>query len=176
MGKNRLTLHWAAILAIVLFAFLAMSSLISIPTPPGKTTIDPDIPPEKAAVVVFNSAVNIKEYNGINIEKEWYPKDKLRKMTATMPAGDTHLLFDLYASFERGNTTYTFRPRDLELKFNFEAEKEYTVSVYASRNEGTLFNPKQKIVLAIWDKIYTDANPGNNEGDHIVKSWELGEF
>ena len=175
MAKNRLTLHWAAILVILLFAFLAISSMIST-TPPGKTTIDPDMPLEEAAVVVFHNSVNIKEYNGINIEKEWYPKDKLRKMTVTMPAGETHLLFDIYASFDRGNTTYTFRPRDLELKYDFEAGKEYTVSVYASKNEGNFFQPKQKIFLAIWDKIYSDANPGNNEEAHIVKSWELAEF
>ena len=169
-------LHWAAILAIVFFAFLAMGSLLSIPTPPGKTTIDPDLPQEETAVVVFSDSICVKEYNGINVEKEWYP-GKLRKMTVTMPAGNTHLLFDILTVFERGNNNfYTFDPRNLELNFNFEAGKEYTVSVYASKNEGTLFNPKQKVVLAIWDKIYSSGNPGNNEGAHIVKSWELAEF
>ena len=174
MGKNRLTLHWITILIIALFAFLAISSSAS--APPGKITLDPGLPLEESAVVVFHSSICVKEYNGIGVENEWYPKDKLRKMTITMPAGETHLLFDIYASFDRRNTTYTFRPKDLELKFNFEAGKEYTVSIYASKNEGDFFSPKQKVILAIWDKIYSDANPGNTEESHIVKSWELSEF
>ena len=175
MGKNRLTLHWAAISVIALFAFLGIGSFAST-TPPGKITIDEDIPLEKAAVVVFHSSINIKEYNGINVEKELYPRDKLRNMTVTMPAGETHLLFDIYASFDRGNTTYTFRPKDLELKFDFEAGREYTVSIFASKNEGKLLFPKQRVILAVWDKIYSGANPGNKEESHIIKSWELGVF
>jgi len=174
MGKNRLTLHWVTILVILLFAFLAVSSTAS--APPGKIAVDPNLPVENAAVVVFSSSINVKEYNGIDVREEWYPKGRWRRVTATMPAGETQLLFDMDVSFGRGNNTYTYRPKDLELKFNFEAGKEYTVSVYASKNEGSFFIPKQKVVLAIWDKIYSDANPGNTEGSHIIKSWELAEF
>jgi len=140
---------------------------------PGNITIDPDLPAEKAAVVVFNSVIYVKEYNGVSVENEWYPKAILRKMTATIPGGETHLRFDIYASFDRGNTTYTFKPKDLELKFDFEAGKEYTVSVYHSKDEGDLLAPKEKIILAIWDRIYSDANPGNSEEDHVIESWEL---
>jgi hypothetical protein len=174
MGKNRLVLHWVTILVIALFAFLAISSATT--ARPGVITIDPDLPKEKSAVVVFHSSINVKEYNGINVKGEWYPKGEWRKLTATIPAGETHLLFDIHASFDRGNTTYSFRPKDLELKFDFEAGREYTMSIYASKNEGNFLFPKQKVVLAIWDKIYSDANPGNKEGDHVIKSWELGEF
>ena len=174
MGKNRLTLHGAAILVIALFAFLAISTTVS--APPGKMTIDSDLPKEKSAVVIFPSSINIKEYNGINVKDEWYPKGKWRKMTVTIPGGETHLLFDISASFDRGNTTYTFTPKDLELEFNFEAGKEYTVGLYISKNEGSFLFPKQKIVLAVWDKIYSDADPGNREEDHVIKSWELSEF
>jgi len=174
MGKKRLTLHWITLMIIVLFAFLAISSATN--APPGKITLDSDLPTEESAVVVFHRSIYVREYNGIDVEKEWYPKGDLRRMTVTMPAGDTHLIFDLYASFGRGNTTYTFRPKDLELKYDFAPGKEYTVSLYASKNEGGLFTPKQKVVLAIWDKIYSDADPGNNEGTHILKSWELAEF
>ena len=174
MGKKRLTLHLAAFLAIALFAFLAISSATS--APPGKITLDSDIPTEESAVVLFNNSIYVKEYNGIDVEKEWYPKGNYRYMTVTMPAGETHLLFDISVSFRRGNTYYTFDPKNLELKYDFAPGKEYTVSLYASKNEGGLFNPKQKVVLAIWDKIYSNADPGNNEGDHIIKSWELAEF
>ena len=167
---------------IVGFAFIALLAVsltgcLSLFGPrPGVITLDPNLPIEQSAVVVFHNSIYIKEYNGIGVNDEWYPKGKWRNITATIPAGETQLLFDIWVSFSRGNTTYTFRPKDLELKFNFEAGKEYTVSLYASKNEGTLFAPKQKVVLAIWDKIYSDADPGNREGDHVIKSWELGEF
>jgi len=174
MGKSRQAPHWVTFLVIAFFAFLAISTTVS--APPGKMTIDPDLSKAESAVVIFHNSINVKEYNGISVKDEWYPKGKWRRMTVTIPGGETHLLFDIDAGFDRGNTTYTFRPRDLELKFNFEAGKEYTVSLYASKNEGTLFAPKQKVVLAIWDKIYSDADPGNREGDHVIKSWELGEF
>jgi hypothetical protein len=163
------------------FAFIAvmaaiLSGCFSLPAKPGVITIDPNHPKEESAVLIFPDFLYIKEYNGIDVESEWYPNDKLRKVTATIPAGDTHLLFDVYMSYSRGNTTYTFRPKDMELKFNFEAGKEYTVSIYASKNIGNFIFPKQKIILAIWDRIYSDANPGNTEESHIIKSWELSEF
>jgi hypothetical protein len=138
--------------------------------------MDPNLPIERAAVVIFPDFIQVKEYNGINVKDEWYPREKLRRVTSTLPAGEAHLLFDVYLSYSRGNTTYTFRPKDLELKFDFEAGKEYTVSIYVSKNEGNFFIPKQRIFLAVWDKLYSDANPGNNQADHIIKSWELGEF
>jgi hypothetical protein len=164
-----------AFITVIAISLTGCLSLLFAPRP-GVITIDPDLPKEKAAVVVFHSSINVKEYNGIDVKDEWYPKDKWRKVTATIPGGETHLFFDIWAGFERGNTTYTFKPKDIELKFNFEAGKEYTVSIYASKNEGNFLFPKQKVVLAIWDKIYSNANPGNTEGNHIIKSWELGEF
>jgi len=166
--------HGLSLFAIAVFAFLAISSATA--PAPGVASIDPDISPERAAIVVFSHAIKVKEYNGIDVKEEWYPEGKSRKMTVTMPGGETYLLFDIWASFDRGNTTYTFNPKDMEMKFDFEAGKEYTVSLYASKNEGNFLFPKQRIVLAIWDKIYSDANPGNREEAHVIKSWELAEF
>jgi len=143
---------------------------------PGEITIDTNLPAEESAVVIFSESILVKEYNGIDVKDAWYPKDRTRKMTITMPAGEAHLLFDIYASWSRGQVNYYFEPKDVELKFNFEAGKEYTVSLYAGKNEGNFFIPKQKIIMAIWDRIYSDANPGNNEESHIIKSWELGVF
>jgi len=134
--------------------------------PAGTLTMDPNLPVEEAAVVVFGEAIYVKEYNGIDVEKAWYPKDRTREMTITVPAGEAHLLFDIYASWSRGNTTYSFKPKDMELKFDFEAGKEYTVDVYASRNIGNFLFPKQKVLLEIRDR------KGKNE----LKSWEIGEF
>jgi len=153
------------------FAFIVISAVSLIgcfSTPPGNITIDPNLPKEEAAVVIFHDTIYVKEYNGIDVESEWYLKDGLRRVIATIPTGETHLLFDIYASFERGNTTYTFRPKDLELKFNFEAGKEYTVSLYASKNEGNFLFPKQKVVLAIWDRIYSDAKIPETQRETIL--------
>ena len=159
------------------FAFIAVMAILlgGCFSLPGKVTVDPDIPIEESAVVKFYSSVYVKEYNGINVEDGWYRGDGTKNLTATIPAGETHLLFDIYASFDRRNTTYFFEPKNIELKFNFEAGKEYTVNVYASKNEGSLFLPKQKIILAIWDRILS-VDDGTSKEDGIVKAWELGEF
>jgi len=157
-------------------AFTAVSFSSCFSTPPGKLAIDPDLPADKTSVVIFNESLFIKEYNGIDVKSKWYAKDRIRKMTVTLPEGEAHLLFDIYAAWNRGNTIYHFRPKDLELKFNFEAEKEYTVALYAGKNEGNFLFPRQKIYLAIWNRIYSDANPGNREENNIIKSWEIGEF
>jgi len=163
--------------ACIAFVAVSLTGCFSLFGPrPGKVAFDPSLPKEETAVIIFPEFIHVKEYNGIDIENEWYPKKKPRKVTATIPAGETHLLFDVNAGFSRGNTTYTFRSKDLELKFNFQAEEGYTVSMYASKNEGGFFSPKQKVILAIWDRIYSDANPGNTEENHILRSWELGEF
>jgi len=174
MGKNRPALHWVTILVMVLFVFLAISSSAS--APPGKITMDPNLVKEESAVVIFPEFLYVKEYNGIGVESEWYPKGKWRRLTATLPGGEAHLLFDVGMSYSRGNTIYTFSPKDLELKFNFEAGKEYTVGLYLSKNEGNFLFPRQRIFLAVWDRIYSDADPGNSAEDHVIKSWELGEF
>lgn len=171
MKTGKFIFGFALVAIAVLFA-----GCFSIPVSPGKIAVDPDLPKENAAVVIFNDTINVKEYNGIDVREEWYPKGKWRRVTATMPGGETQFLFDINANFYRGNTTYTFRPKDLELKFNFEAGKEYTVALYVTKNEGSFLRPKQKVVLAIWDRIYSDANPGNSQESRVVKSWELTEF
>ena len=171
-GKFIFGLVFITVMAISLTGCL---SLLFAPRP-GVVTMDPNLPKEKAAVVVFHSSIKVKEYNGIDVKGNWYPKDEWRKITATIPGGETHLLFDIWGVFDRGNITYTFEPKDLELKFDFEAGKEYTVSIYASKNEGSFVFPRQKVFLAIWDRIYSDANPGNTHEDSIIKSWEFGEF
>lgn len=167
--------HFASVLVFFLFVFLAIGSTASVP--PGKITVDPNVPAEKSAVVKFHSSLNIKEYNGIDVREEWYPKGKWRIVTATIPGGETNFLFDMHASFKRGNTIYHFRREDLGLKFNFEAGKGYTVIVYAkyAKNEGTLFSPKQIVFLAILDG--DDMNFVLDVKENlIIKEWELGEF
>ena len=173
MGKNRFTLHGVTILVITLFAFLAISSATTRAPSPGFITVDPDLPLEQSTVVKIYSYIFVAEYNGINVSDEWYPNGEWRNVTVTMPAGETHLLFDMNRRFSRGNTTYTLRLKDMELKFNFEAGKEYTVGT-SIRDEGNIFSPKGKLLLAIWDRIFADEY--SREADRIVKSWELGEF
>jgi len=164
-------------LAVFMVSLSSCSLIIhAIRHPAGKLAMDPDLSADQTAVVIFGEPLFIKEYNGIDVKSKWYPKDRTRKMTITLPAGEAHLLFDIYAAWDRGNTTYHFRPKDVELKFNFEAGKQYTVALYAGKNEGNFFFPRQKIYLAVWNRIYSDADPGNREENNILKSWELGEF
>jgi len=162
--------------AVSLNACLTSMIANSILHAPDSITMDPDLPRDKAAVVIFGEEILVKEYNGIEVKSTWYPKDRTRIMTVTMPAGDAHLLFDIHGAWSRGNTTYRFTPKDMELKYNFEAGKEYTVGMYLGRNEGNFLIPRQKIYLAIWNRLYTDANPGYYGEENILKSWELGEF
>jgi len=163
--------------AFVVFMAVVLSGCALITTAvrstPRNITVDPDIPAEEAAVVKIDYNIAVKEYNGINIEKVWYPNDDLKAINAAMPGGETHLLFDIYKTFDSLNESYSFRARDIELKYNFEAGKKYRLGLYTV-DTGTLLNPKRKIFLAVWD---SDAASGSGESDNaLLKSWELKEI
>ena len=145
-------------------------------TIPGKVVIDPDLPKENTALVIISEAIRVIEYNGIDVTKTWYSNNNPRVNKVTLPAGEATLFFNIRAVFARGNTEMTINLENLETTYDFEAGKDYTIGVYASQNIGTFFNPKQTLILAIWDKAISNANPGNTQNDRILKSWELGEF
>ena len=153
--------------------FLLGTSCITIP---GKVVVDPELPQENSTLVMMSSAINVITYNGIDVSKTWYSNNKPRVNKVTLPAGETTLFFNLRAVFGRGNINMIINIENIEVRYNFEAGKEYTLGVYASNNIGTLFNPRQKLFLAIWNKAFSDANPGGSHNDKILRSWELGEF
>ena len=154
---------------ILVFAVLLLPGCS---TPPGKITYNPDLPLEKTTVVVFESTIQVHQYNGIDVHEAWYPKGKWRKNTVTLPAGNTTIIFNYWASFKIGNTIYYLKAEDIELSFNFESGKEYFISIY-KENMGaqTFFLGRFKYGIAIWDNTIRH----NYNVEKAIKSWELGQ-
>ena len=142
-----------------------------------KITYDESVPPEKSALVVFSDIIRVRSYNGIDVGKAWYPKGKNRINKVTLPAGDTSIQFDLNASVEVGNIIYYINQKDLELRFDFEAGKEYTVAFYTKgANIISVAFGKSEFGVAVWDYASSTARPSGFHDDNILKSWKLGEF
>ena len=163
--------------AFVVFMTVSLSScaliITAVRSTPRNITVDPNIPVEEAAVVKIDYNIAVREYNGIDIEKAWYPKDDLKAINAAIPPGETHLLFDIYKVFNRGNSSFSFTAKDIELKYDFEAGKKYRLGLY-TEDIGNFIYPRRKIFLAIWDG---DAASGSGESNNaILKSWELSEI
>jgi hypothetical protein len=154
---------------MVIFAALAVCACS---TPSGKIVYDPALPAEKTTLVVFDSSIYILAYNGIDVSSTWYPNDKLRTNKITLPAGDTSIRFNLRAYFSppMSNITYNVRMEDVELRYNFEAGKEYTFTFYY-KSQG--FLKKYDVGVAIWD--YASLTGSGGQGN-MLKSWKLGEI
>jgi hypothetical protein len=165
-GKFVFGLAFTALMAVLLSGCISM---------PRNVMIDSELPKEQTALVSIDNEIQVVEFNGINIRDAWYGGDKWYHINAVIPAGETRLLFNLGSSFMRGNVSYTIRRNDLQLVYNFEAGKEYTFAVYYSENIGTLFNPRNKVFLAIWDGVLPPAKFYSN-AERILRSWEIGEF
>ena len=165
-----------------LFSFVIVVSIALLmagcnTTPRGSVVIDSELPSENTALVMITSGIRVTEYNGIDVSESWYPRNQGRINRVTMPAGNTTLLFNINALFGGGNVNIRVRMEDIMINYNFEAGKEYTISLYAPRAESsTFFNPRQTLILAIWGRAFHDANPGSSYQNQILRSWELGEF
>jgi hypothetical protein len=92
---------------------------------------DESLPAEKTTLIVFAASDFVwKSYNGINVD--WPTrKDSFAIFGAfdeiLLPAGETQLIFDL--TFFRSDTQYHLyvAGKDLELHYNFEAQKRYLI-------------------------------------------------
>jgi hypothetical protein len=157
----------------VLCAALSVSGCASIARQlsAGKVVFDESLPPEQSTVVVFDDSIHVLEYNGIGVEQSWYRNKKYRVNTVTLPAGETTILFDYYFSITRGNTIFTATEDKIELKFDFEAGKDYTVGAY-TRTEGFII-VETEYGIAVWDHA-TTGKPGGV--GRSIKSWKLGTF
>ena len=139
----------------------------------GNIVLDPDMPAEQTAKVRFQRSIYVTHYNGIDVEDAWYPRGYLKANTVTLPAGETTLNFDIAYSFSYFKINYSLDVNDIELRYNFEPGKEYTVGNYVSENLGNFFIPKFKVYVGIWDQIYpADTRPEKNKA---IRSWEIGE-
>jgi hypothetical protein len=137
----------------------------------GELVFDESLPPEKRTAVVFGDSIHVLEYNGIGVEDSWYRNGKYRINRVALPAGETTILFDYYLSFSRGNTIFRATEEEIELRFDFEAGKDYTVGAY-TKTEGFIFI-EIEYGIAIWDHA-TTGSPGSV--DKSIKSWKLGTF
>jgi hypothetical protein len=165
-------LRKSALAALAICAALLVSGCASIigQLSAAKFAVDDSLSPEESAVVVFDSPIHVREYNGVDVENTWYSKGKYRINTVTLPAGETSVLFDYSISIDWGNSITTITGEDIELRFNFEAGKEYTVAAYITK-KGFLLT-KAEYGVAVWNHA-TTGSPGSVENS--IKSWKLGE-
>ncbi|MDR1308086.1 MAG: hypothetical protein LBK74_11000 [Treponema sp.] len=161
--------------AVVLCTALLFSGCSSIARQlsAGKIIYDESLPVEQNALVVFSDTIHVLEYNGIGVEDSWYPKGKYRINKITLPAGETTIQFNLRAYVSQGNYSVSIKADNIELRFNFEAEKEYTVAVY-TKSLGLFKNTEYGV--AVWGYASQTASPGGADAGKILKSWKLGEF
>ena len=157
---------------VVVSAALFMSSCFSAPKP-GKIVFDPDLPPERASEVLFSANIFVQEYNGIGVKGAWYPENKRRRNTVTLPPGQTTIIFNYSLAIDRGNVIYHVNLEDIELRFDFEVGKFYSVGAYIE-NTGFLGLGKTKFGVAVWDyDIVSDRRGAKKE--NALRSWEMGE-
>lgn len=131
-------------------------------------TVDISNPAEKNAIVTFiNDAekglIYVSEWNGINISESLYNKKSVRsneKSRLTVPAGDNSFLIDIFYTIEK---IYFSDQRNIELQYNLEAGKKYTVKGRIGK-EGFLLNKKYFLFIGIYD------------GSKLSKEWKLAEF
>jgi hypothetical protein len=164
-----------------IFVFLAAAAMLPVS---GCTSIarqlsaqrlvfDESLSPEESTVVAFEETIYVKEYNGIAVEDSWYKNGGRRINTITLPAGEATIVFDFALSVSQDNRTYSVSHDDIELRFNFEAEKEYTVGAYT--NEEGFILVKIEYGVAVWDQAVTN-NPGGVNINNRIKTWEFGTF
>jgi hypothetical protein len=152
-------------IAIVSIALL-FSGCFSIPS---KVVYDPDLPKEEAAVVTFDSTIRVQQVNDTDVKDTWYPNKRDRINKVSLPAGTAAITLNYSIYIERGNTIYHITRNDLELRFNFEAKRNYAVGAYVEREE-VFMSSKRFYGIGIWNN-FNDV--GNKK--KAIKFWELGE-
>jgi hypothetical protein len=156
--------------ALLVFGCGTIAGSIAKQASAGTVVYDDSLPAEASTLVVIGDAIHVLEYNGIAVEEAWYPNGKYRINKVTLPAGETSLLFNYDSTIKRGDYTYTLRGKSIELRFNFEAGKEYTVDMYAK------FSSSSEYGVAIWDFVSKSGTLGGGDDSRIIKSWKLGAF
>jgi hypothetical protein len=159
-----------AIIVSVVFVFLSCSSLWDAMST-VKITFDPDLPMEQSTVVTFDRTIKVLQYNGIDVKDKWYPNGSERINKVTLPAGSAAIVFSYSIYITEGGVT-TVKRNNIELRFDFEAEKDYAVGEWILRGEskGFLQGNKWTYGIGVWNK-FGDIG----EKDKAIKSWELGE-
>ncbi|MDR1105052.1 MAG: hypothetical protein LBL44_01720 [Treponema sp.] len=181
-----MTARKCAVLAALLCAALPVSGCISIARQlsAGKITYDESVSPEQSALVVFSNTIRVTSYNGTNVDnKVWYPKAKIRINRVTLPARAATIHCDLLCDITRGRTIYHITYKNIELRFKFEAGKEYTVSSYWKGSGGFTGLENIEFGVGIWEYASTNPlsqgtflNAGFGNPDEAVEIWKLGDL
>jgi hypothetical protein len=148
---------------------------------PPRTVVEPApglrinkgmVPTNETTKVVFEGIV-MWECNGTYVHDEWYHQGLplLTTEPIEFPAGGTSLVFDFVISIEGFNKTTIIFAENLEIRYNFEAGKEYTISRYQKRVGLT-----REYGVEIWDFAAPYGIVGNGAGHTMLQSWKLGEL
>jgi hypothetical protein len=137
-----------------------------------KVEYDPDLPKEQSTVITFDSTIKVLQYNGTDVKDTWYPKGKERINKVTLPAGPAAIILNYLIQIQEGDRITSIKRNNLELRFDFEVEKEYAVGAWVLRGEskGFLQGNKWTYGIGVWAK-FGDVG----EKDKAIKYWELGE-
>ncbi|QQO09968.1 hypothetical protein [Breznakiella homolactica] len=108
------------------FLLLAMSSCTA--TPKVFYTFDDALPQsETTSLVLPLTDISVTSYNGITVD--WSTGLSLMGKFGeiVIPAGETHITFDLHYMRSGGYISTSILGGDLELQYNFEAGKKYFI-------------------------------------------------
>jgi len=141
---------------------------------PRNRTFDRDIPREETTRVLINESIFVTEVNGIPVR--WYGLLRRRNyIRARLPAGETHLLFNMSHSVPVvpfSNNFVVFRQNDLELLYHFASGREYTIGFYVRQNEDA--TRSRTLLLGIWEGMH--RHNLHRRLDQLLIFWEIGDF
>jgi hypothetical protein len=142
----------------------------------GKIVFDPDLPEEQSTVVTFDDTIKVQRFNGADVKDAWYPNDKDRVNKVTLPAGPAVIILSYSivvgggeilapSNWRTEGVSYTsIRRNNIELRFDFEAGKDYVIGAYRERGESR----KWTYGIGVWNKTSEIG-----EKDKALKSWRI---
>jgi hypothetical protein len=168
--ENKIVKKEFFLLTIIVLLF---SSCFSAPT--ARIMVDEKIPQENTAIVMVSSNITITKFNGIDVKSKWYPKNGRRNLSLTIPAGETHFIYNMYWQVTSGQVNQWLEGKDLNFSYNFDVGKEYTIGYY-SKYVGVFLNPKHELYFAVWDRLYPNATPDKSHESRIIRQWLVSTY
>ena len=156
-----------------LLAIFAFTGCLSAPT--SQIIVDDNIPQRDTAIIMVGHNIKITNFNGIYVEDEWYPNNRRSNLRLTIPAGETHFIYNMNWQISTGQVNSWLEGNDLEFFFNFEVGKEYTVGFY-EKSVGTTLNRRFELYLVVWDRLFPNAQPDRSHENNIIQQWLVRIF
>ncbi|MDR2663087.1 MAG: hypothetical protein LBC31_08835 [Treponema sp.] len=124
-----------------------------------------------SATLVFGESLIIRGYNDMDVYREMYPTGTWKVNKVTVPAGGTSVNFDYRHYMDRFGTDVVVYGQNIELNYNFEDGKEYTIAAYQKRLDPITL----EYGVAVWDYASSNGKPGALQRGKMMVSWKLGE-